>query len=113
MSVYDLAEGKGTKQYAEELARSLSLQPEYREIGASTTTFGDQTIGVVEYLVDRTVKGELETAHHIEYIFQGQIHRYHLGFSAPVTQFETHRGLFGEMAGLFTYLMRSPRDATQ
>ncbi len=106
-SVYDLAEEKGPMQYAEDLGRSLSLQPEYREIKVSTTTIGDQMVGVVEYLFDRTVKGEIETAHHIEYIFEGQISRYHLDFSAPATRFETSRGLFEEMAELFTYLKSS------
>ena len=72
-----------------------------------TTTIGDQTVGVVEYLFDRTVKGEIETTHHVEYIFEGQISRYHLDFSAPAARFETFRGLFEEMAGLFTYLKSS------
>ncbi len=108
VSVYDLAEGKGPKQYAEELGRSLGLQPEYREIKVSTTTIGDQTVGVVEYLFDRTLKGEIETTHHIEYIFEGQLSRYHLDFSAPQNRFEANRSLFEEMAGLFTYLERSP-----
>ena len=107
VSVYDLAEGKGPKQYAEDLGQSLGLQPEYREIEVSTTTVGDQTVGVVEYLFDRTVKGELETTRHVEVIFAGQISRYHLDFSAPATRFEASRGLFEMMVELFTYL-RSP-----
>jgi len=58
--------------------------------------------------IKKTVKGEIETAHHVEYIFGGQISRYHLDFSAPVTRFEISRGLFEEMAELFTYLRSSP-----
>ena len=108
VSVYDLAEGKGPRQYADDLARSLRLQPEYREIEASTTTIADQTVGVVEYLFDRTVRGQIETTHHLEFIFEGQISRYHLDFSAPETRFETSRELFEEMANLFTYLKSSP-----
>ncbi len=105
-SVYDLVEGKGPRQYAEDLGASLDLQPDYREIEVHTLTFGDdgQTVGVVEYLFDRTVKGEIETTEHVEYIFEGQISRYHLNFSAPVARFESFRGLFQEMAGQFTYL---------
>jgi hypothetical protein len=102
--VFDLAPDKGPKQYAEDLGHSLSLQVEYRKIEVRTTTIGDKTVGVVEYLFDRTVKGKLKTTHHVEYIFQGQLSRYHLDFSAPEAQFQRHRGLFEEMAGLFTYL---------
>jgi hypothetical protein len=111
VSVYDLAEGKGPRQYAEDLGSSLDLQPEYREIKISTMTFGDndQTVGVVEYLFDRTVKGEIETTHHIEYIFEGQTSRYHLDFAAPAAQFEAFRGLFEEIAGQFTYLTHASR----
>lgn len=108
VSVYDLAEGKGPEQYAEDLGKSLGLQPEYREIKISTTIIGDQTVGVVEYLFDRTVKGQIETTHHLEYIFEGQLSRYHLDFSAPQNRFEANRDLFEEMAGQFTYLKRAP-----
>ncbi len=107
VSVYDLAEGKGPQQYADDLGRSLRLQPEYREIEVSTTTIGDQTVGVVEYLFDRTVRGRIETTEHTEYVFEGQISRYHLDFSAPLTQFEASRELFEEMASAFTYLSGS------
>jgi hypothetical protein len=102
--VYDLAADKGTQQYAEDLGHSLGLQDAYRQIEVRTETIGDQTAGVVEYLSDRTVKGELQTTHHLEVIFPGQLSRYHLDFSAPEAQFERHRGLFEEMAGSFTYL---------
>jgi hypothetical protein len=104
VSVYDLAEGKGPQQYTEDLARSLELQPAYREVHASRTTVGDVTAGLVEYLFDRTVKGEIETTRHKEYIFVGQISRYHLDFSAPSDRFDTHRSLFAAMTGLFMYL---------
>ncbi|MCJ7568548.1 MAG: hypothetical protein MUO58_13505, partial [Anaerolineales bacterium] len=105
--VYDLAEGKGPREYAQDLGRSLSLQPQYRETKVRTTTTGGQMVGVVEYLFDRPVQGKIETTHHIEYIFLGQINRYHLDFSARDVQFETYRDLFEEMAGLFTYLSTS------
>ena len=108
VSVYDLAEGKGPRQYAEDLGTGLDLQPEYREIEVSTMTIGGETVGVVEYLFDQPVRGEIETTHHIEYIFVGQISRYHLDFSAPATRFETFRELFEMIAGLFTYLRNSP-----
>jgi hypothetical protein len=104
VSAYDLVEGKVPWQYAEDLGHSLGVQAEYREIEVRTTTLGDETVGVVEYLHDRTVKGELETTHHMEYIFVGQLSRYHLDFSAPAARFESSRALFEEMVGLFTYL---------
>ena len=107
VTVYDLAEGKGPEQYAEDLGRSLGLQAEYREIEVDTTTMDGETVGVVEYLFDRTVKGELDTRHHVEYVFPGQLSRYHLDFSAPEAQFERHRELFEEMAGQFTFLVGS------
>ncbi len=105
---YDLAEGKGAEQYAEELGHSLGLQVEYRGIVVSTESIGDETAGVVEYLNDRTVKGQIETTHHVEYIFVGELGRYHLDFSAPEAQFESNRALFEEMAGSFTYLKGAP-----
>lgn len=108
VNVYDLAEGMGPQQYAEELGASLGKQAEYREIEVRTTTLGDETVGVVEYLFDKPVKGEIETAHHVEYIFEGQISRYHLDFSAPEAQFEDSHNLFEEMAELFTYLQGMP-----
>ena len=104
VSVYDLAEGKGPQQYAEDLAHSLELQPAYRDVHASTTTVGGVTAGLVEYLFDRTVKGEIETSRHVEYIFVGRVSRYHLDFSAPANRFDAHQGLFAAMAELFTYL---------
>lgn len=104
VSVYDLAEEKGPRQYAEDLARSLELQPAYRDVHASTTTVSGAAAGLVEYLSDRTVKGEIETSRHVEYIFVGRISRYHLDFSAPANRFDAHQGLFAAMAELFTYL---------
>jgi len=104
VSVYDLAEEKGPRQYAEDLARSLELQPAYRQVRASTTTVGGVTAGLVEYLFDRTIKGEIETTRHVEYIFVGRISRCHLDFSAPANRFDAHQGLFAAMAELFTYL---------
>ena len=108
VSVFDLAEGKGPQQYADDLGASLSRQPEYREVKVSTTTLEDDVVGVVEYLFDRTVKGQIETTHHVEYIFVGSLTRYHVDFSAPATRFEANRGLFEAMAGQFTYLKSTP-----
>lgn len=108
VSVFDLTEGKGPKQYSEDLGRSLGLLPEYREIKVSTASVDDETVGVVEYLFDRTVKGEIETTHHIEYIFVGQLSQYHLDFSAPAPQFDSNSELFDEISRLFTYLKVSP-----
>jgi len=108
VSVFDLAEGKGPQQYADDLGASLSRQPEYREVKVSTTTFADEVVGVVEYLFDRTVKGQIETTHHVEYIFVGSLTRYHLDFSAPAARFEANRGLFEAMAGQLTYLKSTP-----
>lgn len=104
VSVYDLAEEKGSQQYAGDLARSLELQPTYRQVRTSTTTVGGVTAGLVKYLSDRTIKGEIETTRHMEYIFVGRVSRYHLDFSAPAGRFDAHQGLFAAMAELFTYL---------
>lgn len=107
-TVFDLAEEKGPQEYAQDLGDSLNRQPEYREIRMSTITIGDRTASVVEYLFDQTVKGQIQTTHHIEYIFVGRNTRYHLDFSAPAERFEANRGLFTAMAGAFTYLQASP-----
>jgi len=104
VDVFDLAENKGTKEYAQDLGDSLRRQPEYREVKASTRTIGDRAVGVVEFLYDRTVKGQIQTTHHVEYIYVGGLVRYHLDFSAPAERFEANRGLFEAMAGVFTYL---------
>ena len=101
---YDLAEGKGPRQYAEDLGRSLGMQVQYREVSAGTIVLGDETVGVVAYLSDRVVHGDVETIRHVEYIFAGELGRYHLNFSAPEQQFENHVALFEEMAGSFAYL---------
>lgn len=119
VSVYDLTEGKGPRQYAEDLGSSLGLQPEYQKIKVSTTTIGypppgyppagDQTVGaggypVVEYFFVPTPGGKVEITHHIEYIFVGQLSRYHLDFTAPPNQFEANRDSFEAIAAGFTYL---------
>jgi len=101
---YDIAEGKDVQMYAEDLGDNLKLQPDYREIIISIARINEDQVGVVEYLFDQTVKGELKTTHHIEYIFEGQNSRYHLDFSAPQSQFESQRDLFEAMEGMFTYL---------
>jgi hypothetical protein len=104
VATFDLAAAKGPKQYAEDLARSLNRQPQYRAVIAATTTVGAADAGTVEYLQDRTVKGRIETLHHIEYIFVGGMSRYHLDFTAPEQQFEANRALFKVMAESFNYL---------
>ena len=103
-SLYDLEEGKGPRQYAEDLGHSLGLQVQHREVKSGTSTLGGETVGVVEYLSDRVVRGDMETSRHMEYIFEGELGRYHLDFSAPERQFEDHQALFEEMAGSFSYL---------
>jgi hypothetical protein len=107
-SLYDLEEGKGPRQYAEDLGHSLGLQVQHRDVESGTTKLGGETVGVVEYLSDRVIRGDVETSRHVEYIFEGELGRYHLDFSAPEQQFEDHRALFEEMAGSFAYL-RSTR----
>jgi len=104
VAIFDLAEHKGPQHYAADLAASLARQPEYRAVSAGTETNGDSIVGVVEYLLDRTVKGKIATTHHLEYIFVGDLTRYHLDFAAPDERFAANRGLFESMASLFTYL---------
>jgi hypothetical protein len=106
--VYNLTINKNAVDYAQDLATSLSLQPEFREIKISTTSIDGQSVGVVEYLFDKTVKGTIQTTHHIEYIFVGSLLQYHLDFSAPEVQFGANRDLFKALAGGFTYLRESP-----
>jgi hypothetical protein len=108
VSVFDLVKDKSAPEYSQDLVNSLSRQPEYREVTAGTATIGNRATGVVEYLFDRTVKGQILTTHHTEYIFAGSLMRYHLDFSAPMQGFEANRNLFEAMAGLFTYLQASP-----
>ncbi len=105
VSVYDLAEGKGARQYAQDLSDDLALQPEYRAIDHATRRIGGGDVGVVEFRYDRTVKGEIETESHIEFIFVGQDFQYHLDFASPEVVFDDYSGLFEEMAALFTYLV--------
>jgi hypothetical protein len=104
VSVYDLQEDKGPRQYADDLARSLELQAEYRDVSADVSTIGEEVVGVVEYLHDRTVKGEIETTRHYEVVYSGQLYRYHLDFSADLDSFDEHEDLFQDMAEEFTYL---------
>jgi len=104
INVFDLEEGKGAIQYAEDLGRSLDLQPEYRVTNISPIKIGEQNVGIVEYFSDKTEKREIITAQNIEYIFEGENYRYHLAFSASEDQFEINRELFEEIAELFTYL---------
>ncbi len=108
VSVFDLAENKAAKEFAADLATSLGRQPEYREVNASTSTIRNTRVGVVDYLFDRTVKGQIQTTRHVEYIFVGGLLRYHLDFSAPADQFESSRSLFEAMAGFFNYLQSRP-----
>ena len=106
--VYDLAEGKKPQLYAQEMGNSLELQPDFREIEVTARLINGQPVGIVEYLFDQTVKGELKTTHHVEYIFEGQLNRYHMDFSAPESQFEANRNLFEAMASMFTFLKSEP-----
>lgn len=101
---YDLVKGKDLELYVEEQGNSLKLQPDFRQIKISTREIDGKEVGILEYLHDQLVKGEVNTSHHIEYIFLGQQSRYHLDFSAPEIQFESHKDLFEAMAGMFTYL---------
>lgn len=104
VSTFDLLEGSDPHKYASDYASSLALLPEYRAINASSRDFAGASVGVLEYLFDRMVKGELQTTRHIEYIFVGKDLRYHLDFSVPEGDFETHEDLFEAMARTFTYL---------
>lgn len=104
VSTFDLVEGNDALKYAEAHAVSLALQPEYRSINVSSKVVSGNAVGVVDYMFDRTVKGELETTMHVEFIFVGKNSRYHLNFAAPEMAFESHKDLFEAMAGMFTFL---------
>ena len=108
VSVFDLAADRSAGQSADDLAASLGRQPQYRALTAGQRSIGNAPVGVVEYLFDRTVKGQIETTRHLEFIFVGSLNRSHLDFSAPQAQFEANRALFENMAGLFTYLRAAP-----
>jgi len=111
-AVYDLSPNTSAAQYAADLAASLTRQPQYRNVTANQRSIGNAPvgapIGVVEYLSDQSVKGQIVTTGHIEYIFVGSLNRVHLDFSAPEAQFEANRALFEAMAGQFTYLKGTP-----
>ena len=104
VSTFDLVEDNNALNYAEDHAVSLAIQPEYRSINVSSKVVPGKDVGVVEYMFDRTVKGELETTMHVEFIFVGKNSRYHLNFSTPELAFESHKDLFEAIAGMFTYL---------
>ena len=104
VSVYDLEEGKGAQDYAQDLAASLRLQPEYREVRLRGVTLGGQPAARVEYEHDRLDRGRIEASLHVEYILVGEVSRYHLDFAAPWGSFESYGPLFERVAGLFTYL---------
>ncbi|MCK4817490.1 hypothetical protein KA005_17100, partial [bacterium] len=106
--VFDLTENKSPQLYAQDLENSLNLQPQYRGIKSHTIVIDGQVVGIVDYLDDKIVKGELVTTKHIVYIFVGQTYRYHLDFSAPEVDFETHRDLFKVMADQFSYFKELP-----
>jgi len=108
VSVFDLEANKGAAQYAADLAASLGRQPQFREITTSQRSLANALISVVEYRSDQTVKGQIVTTQHIEYIFVGQVNRLHLDFSVPEAQFEANRALFEAIAGQFTYLKSTP-----
>jgi hypothetical protein len=104
VNVYDLVEGATIQTYVDDLARSLDLQPEYRDFQKDMAISAGRPVGKVEYLFDELEEGEVKTTQHLVYIFDGQDFRYHLDFSAPVDDFETRSALFDEMARLFVYL---------
>lgn len=102
ITTFDLVKDKDANGYATDLRASLGRQPQYRTIIGKPSS--DTQTAVIEYLADRTVKGQIETTHHLEYIFVGELWRYHLDFSAPEEQFENNRRLFESLASLFVYL---------
>jgi hypothetical protein len=104
VSVYEIEEGAGSLEAAEDLVESLDMQPQYREIRSITQTIADKPVNAIAYTSDRTVKGEIETARHIEYIFMGEESRYHLNFSSPESTFAEYIALFEHMASMFVYL---------
>ncbi len=110
LRVYDLAEGKGPEEYARDLAASMGIQPEYRNVRSTTGLIGEETVGIVEYDFDRPIQGRIATTHHVETIFVGAAYRYHLDFSVGETRFEDYRSLFERMAEGFVYLKTSWKD---
>jgi len=104
ISVLELSKDKRALQYASDLENSLDLQPQYTEIRSSTTSIGGQTVGLVEYIDNKSIKGELIGRKHLVYIFVGQNYRYHLDFSALETVFNEYRELFKVIAEQFTFL---------
>ncbi len=107
VEVYDLVGGYNSARYAEELAHSLDMQPEYREIQAGSRDINGATVGVVEFLFDELDEGEVKTTRRLVFILPGELYRYHLTFSAPKENFENWRALFDEMARQFVYLRNS------
>gem|GEM_PF-1943419 len=104
--VFDLAEDKGALQYAEDLEKSLELQPGYREVYHGLDAVDNTEVGLVSYLYDEAVRGQMLTTEHVEYIFVGEAYRYHLDFSAPEADWDSYDGLFKVMASCFACLAR-------
>lgn len=106
--VFDLAENKNARQYAEDLSDSLKLLPQYNDIAIQNVSVGDQMVTTVMYIKAESVIGQQVSQQHIVYIFVGKSYRYHLDFSAPEENFETYRQLFNEMAEQFIYYKELP-----
>lgn len=104
VEVFDLVQDYSPQKYAQDLALSLDLQPEFRSIGTETREIDGETVGVVEYLYDELDEGEIKTTQHLVYILPGGLYRYHLTFSSPIENFKDYRELFSEMTKGFTYI---------
>lgn len=104
VTVLDLVPDWDVENYAAELAQSLERDPVYRSATYTTTAIGEISVGLVTYLSDTTVEGEIQTTEVVVYIFVGKENRFHLRFSALEGELEDYRALFETMATRFTFL---------
>ncbi|MFH0801367.1 MAG: hypothetical protein V2A78_03145 [bacterium] len=104
VQVYDPVKARDLKRQAGELAGRFRLQPAYRQVSFELVNLKGQPAARLEYLLDRTAKGKMETSRHWEYMFPGKRGRYHLNFSAPSGDFDSYKPLFESLAANFKYV---------
>jgi hypothetical protein len=101
--VYD-PDREGAKYDVGAQARRLQLQPAFREVVFRAGKMNGCSYGRLDYLMDRTVKGRIETSRHREYVFSGKRGRFHLDLAAPSGNFDSYGALFESLASHFRFI---------
>lgn len=87
-----------------ELRNQLQAQPRNHDVAVRLDTFRGSQVGVVEYTYDYFEGGRLLTDHQVQYWYLGRVARYALTATAPATDFESYRTIFGSAAQSFEWL---------